>query len=106
MRANARALLATLACAWAPLAVSAAEGPRLPERFTILIGFPPGQGNDQAAMPDASSAVAGRIAAEMTFDQTARFLVRHLPRLLPEQPYGRPRGDVRAAPGAAGFVAA
>lgn len=70
--------------------------------FVILIGFAPGQGNDQAAKPDASSSVAGRIAADMTFDQTARFLARRLGPLLP----GQPRGEVRFMPGAAGFVAA
>ncbi len=106
MRALARVTLAATALLGAASAALGADAPALPERFTILIGFAPGQGNDQAAMPDASSTVAGRIAAEMTFDQSARFLARHLARLLPAQPYGQPRGEVRYAPGAAGFVAA
>lgn len=74
----------------------------LPSRITILVGFGPGQGNDQPARPDGASAVAGRMSPDMSFDQSARFLARHLGRLLP----GKPSVDARFVSGAAGLVAA
>ena len=74
----------------------------LPSRITILVGFGPGQGNDQPARPDGASAVAGRMSPDMSFDQSARFLARHLGRLLP----GKPAVDARFVSGAAGLVAA
>ena len=74
----------------------------LPARITILVGFGPGQGNDQPARPDGASAVASRISPDMSFDQSARFLARHLGRLLP----GGVMVEARYAPGAAGLLAA
>jgi tripartite-type tricarboxylate transporter receptor subunit TctC len=94
-----RAFLA-LALLAAPAIAHAQNAP--PSRVTILVGFGPGQGNDQPARPDGASAVANRMSPDMSFDQSARFLARHLGRLLP----GEPIVEARYAPGAAGLLAA
>lgn len=83
-------------------ATSTTADPRLPARVVILVGFGPGQGNDQPARPDATALAANRMTPDMSYDQTARFLARHLGRHLP----GSPPVEARQAPGAAGLVAA
>ena len=69
---------------------------------SILIGFAPGQGNDQPARPDAATLAANRMSPDMSYDQTARFLSRHLGRFLPGEPTVVPRH----VPGGAGLTAA
>jgi tripartite-type tricarboxylate transporter receptor subunit TctC len=73
-----------------------------PRNISILIGFAPGQGNDQPARPEAAALAANRISPDMSYDQTARFLARHLGRFLP----GEPNILSRHVPGGAGLTAA
>lgn len=79
-----------------------AAGLELPSRISILVGFGPGQGNDQPARPEAAALAASRMSPDMTYDQTARLLARHMGRFLP----GSPRVEAQHAPGAAGLVTA
>lgn len=69
---------------------------------SILVGFGPAQGNDQPARPDAATIASNRMSPDMSYDQTARFLARHLGRFLP----GAPEVSARHVPGGAGLVAA
>ena len=70
--------------------------------LVILIGFGPGQGADQPLRAEAGSSAVGRLSPDMSYDQTARFLARHLGRHLP----GAPRVEARQSPGGAGLAAA
>lgn len=104
-RANAqpilrRALLlaALLLIAGAPALAQDGAG----RSVSILVGFSPGQGNDQPARPDAATFAANRMSPDMSYDQTARFLARHLGRFLPDEPTIIPRH----VPGGAGLTAA
>lgn len=97
MRALALSAVTLLATAFA-----AAAQAQLPPRITLLVGFGPGQGNDQPARPDAAAFAANRMSPDMSYDQTARFLARRLPARLP----GTPMIEARHAPGGAGFEAA
>lgn len=93
MRAAALTLL--------PCAPAWAQTP-LPSSISILVGFGPAQGNDQPARPDASTLASNRMSPDMSYDQTARYLARHLGRFLPGQPAVR----AQHAPGAVGLTAA
>lgn len=88
-------VLSTIASATSALAQS-------PARVSLLVGFGPGQGNDQPARPDAATFAGNRMSPDMSYDQTARFLARRLPRHLP----GSPQVEARHAPGGSGFAAA
>ncbi len=70
--------------------------------MAILVGFGPGQGNDQPARPDAATLASNRMSPDMSYEQTARFLARHLGRFLP----GQPSVTAQHVPGGAGLVAA
>lgn len=80
---------------------AAADAP-FPPRLSLLVGFGPAQGNDQPARPEAATLSLNRFTPDMSYDQTARFLARHLGRFLP----GAPTVEARLAPGGAGLVAA
>ncbi|MBX9759711.1 MAG: hypothetical protein K2Y29_13130 [Beijerinckiaceae bacterium] len=85
----------------APLkGLAANEAPFPP--VVILVGFGPAQGNDQPARPDAATLASNRMSPDMSYDQTARFLARHLGRFLP----GSPSVSAQHTPGGAGLVAA
>jgi tripartite-type tricarboxylate transporter receptor subunit TctC len=99
---------AVLVAALASIVAAPARGqePRtqdfLPRGISILIGFAPGQGNDQPARPESAALAANRISPDMSYDQTARFLARHMGRYLPGEPNVLPRH----VPGGAGLSAA
>lgn len=91
--------LVLLTQAMAPQALSD-DAPFPP--MAILVGFGPAQGNDQPARPDAATLASNRMSPDMSYDQTARFLARHLGRFLP----GQPSVAAQHTPGGAGLVAA
>lgn len=100
-----RALLSLIIGLW--LIAGAPARAQLPASIDVLVGFGPGQGNDQPARPDASVFAANRMSPDMSYDQTARFLARRMPAYLrsPELP-GGPRMEARHVPGGAGFEVA
>ncbi|MDP2357177.1 MAG: hypothetical protein Q8M31_14100 [Beijerinckiaceae bacterium] len=83
-------------------AVAAFAQDRTVRSVSILVGFGPAQGNDQPARPDAAAFASNRMSPDMSYDQTARFLARHLGRFLP----GSPDVSARHIPGGAGLIAA
>ena len=94
-----RPFLAALAIC---LPVAALAEDNAARSVSILVGFGPAQGNDQPARPDAATVASNRMSPDMSYDQTARFLARHLGRFLP----GAPEVSARHVPGGAGLVAA
>ncbi len=94
-----RLCLATLASL---TAFAAGAQDRPVQGVSILVGFGPAQGNDQPARPDAATLASNRMSPDMSYDQTARFLARHLGRFLP----GAPDVSARHIPGGAGLIAA
>jgi tripartite-type tricarboxylate transporter receptor subunit TctC len=82
------------------LSAHAEDGPA--RAVSILVGFGPAQGNDQPARPDAATLASNRMSPDMSYDQTARFLARHLGRFLP----GAPSVAARHVPGGAGLIGA
>ncbi len=93
------AAVALLTQAMAPQALS--DGAVFPP-VAILVGFGPAQGNDQPARPEAATLASNRMSPDMSYEQTARFLARHLGRFLP----GQPSVTAQHIPGGAGLVAA
>lgn len=98
-----QALRGVCLAALASLTAFAAVAQERPARgVSILVGFGPAQGNDQPARPDAATLASNRMSPDMSYDQTARFLARHLGRFLP----GAPDVTARHVPGGAGLIAA
>jgi hypothetical protein len=97
------ALRRLIVAAFASLtAIAACAQDRPARNVSILVGFGPAQGNDQPARPDAATLASNRMSPDMSYDQTARFLARHLGRFLP----GEPEVSARHVPGGAGLIAA
>lgn len=100
-RTPLRAVIIFILSFWA-FSVPVVAQVSLPKRITLLVGFAPGQGNDQPAQADATRYAASRMSPDLSFNQVARYLARHLGRLLP----GNPVLETKYAPGAAGLAAA